>query len=775
MRLHEIASVTDSVENDQRRSWYNGKRSMILAIQRQPGTNTVEVVDRIRAMLPGLRAQIPAAINVEILFDRSETIRHAVTDVKLTMLLTIFLVIGVIFVFLRNFSATLIPSLAVPLSIIGACTIMYLSNFSLNNISLMALTLSVGFVVDDAIVMLENIVRHMEGGKSPMQAAFAGSQEISFTILSMTLSLVAVFIPVLFLGGIVGRLFHEFAVTITAAILVSGTVALTLTPMLCSRFLKPHGKVRHQEGLYGKIERVMHGMFRFYELTLTALLRHKGKALAASFVMIAATALLFKSSPKGFMPFEDIGNVSITVEVAQGISFEGVLEYQRQIVDIINAEPHSIRWTGTVGASGPQNSMNNISFFLRYPEKNVRNEDLQSIINRLRSKISRIPGVRGFVTQPPPLRIGGASSKAHYQFTLQSTDTDTLYASVDSFMRKMAAMPGIIDVNSDLMLGNPELRINIRRDKCAALGVTAAQIEDALSNSYSTREVSTILAPTNDYMVILELKPEFMNDLNSVNYLYVRSNTGSLVPLGTLLNFETSAGPLAVNHTGQLPSVTISFNLAQGYSIGEAVEEIGRLAATDLPDSISTSFQGTAQAFQDSLGNLWMLLIMAIVVIYIVLGILYENFIHPLTILSGLPAAALGALATLLLFGKELDIYGFVGIIMLVGIVKKNAIMMIDFALSAQRGQGVSAADAIVRGALVRFRPILMTTMAALMGALPIAAGLGAGGEARQPLGLAVAGGLIVSQFLTLYITPVYYIYLDKAQLVLRGLFRRQL
>ncbi|MDL2306703.1 efflux RND transporter permease subunit [Desulfovibrio sp. OttesenSCG-928-C06] len=774
VRLHEIAKVTDSVENDQRRSWYNNKRSMVLAIQRQPGTNTVEVVDGIKKMLPSLRAQIPAAIELNILFDRSESIRESVHDVKFTMVLTICLVIAVIFVFLRNLSATLIPSLAVPLSIIGACGIMHVSGFSLNNISLMALTLSVGYVVDDAIVMLENIVRHMEGGKSAMQAAMDGSCEIGFTILSMTISLVAVFIPVLFLGGIVGRLFHEFAVTIAAAILISGVVALTLTPMLCSRFLRPQSHRRMHEGFYGKIERAFTALYGFYERTLKAVLRHKGKALLVSFAFILATGYMFKEAPKGFLPFEDIGNVDITVEVLQGISFEGVLEYQRQIAEIVMEEPNLLRWTSTVGASGPQSSMNNFSVFLRYKDKSDRNESIQSIIQRLRKKIGAIPGVRAFVNQPPPLRIGGSSSKALYQFTLQSTDTTELYASADSFRAKMAEIPGVIDVNSDLMLRNPELRVDINRDKCAALGITPAQVEEALSNAYSTRKVSTILAPTNDYEVILELLPEFRDDVNALNYLYIRSKNGNLVPLATLVELKTSVGPLTVNHNGQLPSVTVSFNLAQGFSIGEAVAAVERLAATDLPDSISTSFQGTAQAFRDSLGNLWLLLLMAVVVIYIVLGMLYESFIHPLTILSGLPSAALGALATLLIFGKDLDIYGFVGIIMLLGIVKKNAIMMIDFALEAQRKHGQDTAQSITQGALVRFRPILMTTLAALMGALPIAYGYGAGGEARQPLGLAVAGGLIVSQVLTLYITPVYYIYLDKAQQWLRRRFSRK-
>ncbi len=761
--LEEVAKVMDGVENDRRKSWYNGKPSMLLAIQRQPGTNTVEVVDRVRAILPELRAQLPAAIEMDTTFDRSESIRESVHDVKFTMLLTICLVIMVIFIFLRNARATFIPSLAVPLSIIGSCGVMFLFNFSLNNISLMALTLSVGFVVDDAIVMLENIVRHIEHGKTPMQAALEGSQEIGFTIISMTISLITVFIPVLLMGGIVGRLFFEFAVTIAAAITISGVVALTLTPMLCSRFLRPIARGQMQGGFYGAIERVFNTALRGYGASLGVVMRHKGMALAFSFCVIALTVYMFVMAPKGFLPFEDTGTINITCEILQGSSFEQAVEYQEKVAAVVEQEKDLTYYSATVGASGPQSSMNFFSVQLRIKDKSERDESIQQVIQRLRMKLGRIPGVRVFVSQPAPIRLG-ASSRALYQFTLQSPDTEAMYLSVAPFMRKMAQLPGFIDVNSDLQMSNPELRVDIDRAKCAALGLNTTQVEEALSYAYSTRTVTTILAPTNDYSVILELLPEFRGDINALNYLYVRSGNGKLIPLRTVVTTRTTVGPLSISHTGQMNSVTISFNLAPGYSVGPAVEAVEALASTELPDNISTNFQGTAQVFQDSLDNLWLLLLMAVVVIYIVLGMLYESFIHPLTILSGLPSAAVGALATLLLFGKDLDIYGFVGIIMLIGIVKKNAIMMIDFALEGQRLQGLGMVDSIVQGALVRFRPIMMTTLAAMMGAVPIAVGYGAGAESRQPLGLAVVGGLLVSQFLTLYLTPVYFVYLDSFQ-----------
>ena len=770
VRLGEVAKVIDSVENDRRANWYDGEPGFVLAVQRQPGTNTVGVVDSIRKLLPELRRQVPAAINMNVLFDRSQSIRESVTDVQFTMALTVCLVITVIFLFLRNLSATIIPSLAVPLSIVGACAGMYLLGFSLNNLSLMALTLSVGFVVDDAVVMLENIVRHMELGKSPLQAALDGSREVGFTILSMTISLVAVFIPVLFMGGIVGRLFHEFAITIALAILLSGLVSLTLTPMMCARFLRPGRHRDMQEGMYGKLERIFDAALGFYERSLNVVLRHKPATLLFSFGILALTAWLFAVAPKGFLPTEDQGYIAIRTEAQQGSSIRNMIQLQQPLVDIIDADPHIAHYMSVVGASGGVAYTHEGWISLSLVDRSER-PHASEVAAELRRKFANVPGIRAYVSLPPALRVGGASTKSLYQFTMQSPDTTILYQDATLLLEKVRQLPGLENVATDLLLSNPEVYVSINRDKSSALGVTARQIETALSLAYGTREVSTILAPTNDFQVILELEPRFRENPHTLDLLHVRAPGGKLIPLSTLVDRRTGVGPMVVNHLGQMNSVTISFDLAKGESLGAAVEAVRQLAEDTLSDTISTSFQGTAQAFQSSFQGLWLLLLMSIVVIYIVLGILYESFIHPLTILSGLPAAGVGALFTLSVFGKDLDMYGFVGIIMLIGIVKKNAIMMIDFALVAQRRDNLEPQEAIVRGALIRFRPIMMTTMAALMGTLPIALGHGAGAESRQPLGLAVVGGLIVSQLLTLYLTPVYYYYLDRIQ---KSLMRRK-
>lgn len=764
IHLEELATVSDSVEDDKNASWLYTKAgnppAINLMVMRQPGTNVIEVTDRIKQLLPSFQEQLPPSVDLNIRGDRSKNIREAFNDIQTTMAVTLALVIGVIFLFLRNTSATMIPSMALPLSIVGTFSIMYLLNFSLDNMSLMALLLSIGFVVDDAIVMLENIVRHMENGEKPLQAALNGSREIGFTIVSMTLSLAAVFIPVLFMGGILGRLFREFAVTITVAILISGVVSITLTPMLCSRFLRPLGT--GTKGLfYRATDRFLDGMKHLYATSLGWVLQHRPVMVGVFFVVLIATGYLYVIVPKGFIPDTDNDQFSVTSEAAQGTSFYQMAQYQQKVSDIIRNDPNVDSIMSSCGGSG-WGSANTGRMMVQLKPRRQRQLTVNQIVDQLRPKVSRFPGFRVFMTIPQAFRIGGRPSKSSYDFTVQAPDTAQLYREAARLEREIAQIPELVDVTSDMQIKTPRVNVDFDRDKAAAMHLNAMQIQSALYSSFGPQWSSTIYAPTNQYRVLLEILPKFQEHADYLSLLQLKSSDGHLIPLSTFATMRTDAGPQTINHSGQLPSVTISFSLKPGVALGDATSKIQEVARRTLPGNMTASFQGMAKTFLSSMNNLSLLIIIAIMVVYIVLGMLYESYVHPLTILSGLPSAGFGALLTLLLFQVDLNIYAFVGLIMLIGIVKKNAIMQIDFALEAERKEGKNPAEAIYEGCLIRFRPIMMTTMAALLGAVPISLGWGSGGESRRPLGLTVMGGLIFSQLITLYLTPVVYTYMAR-------------
>jgi hydrophobic/amphiphilic exporter-1 (mainly G- bacteria), HAE1 family len=765
VKLQDLGTVLDDVQNNKITNRYSddkvtNKKAIVLAVQPQPGANTVQIVDTIKAMMPNLRAQVPQSVQMGVFYDRSLSIRSSVEDVKFTLVLSICLVVLVIFLFLRNVTATIIPSLAIPVAIIGTFAAMYILGYSLNNLSLMALTLSVGFVVDDAIVVLENITRHQEMGEDRMTAAYKGSREIGFTILSMTLSLVAVFIPIMFMGGLLGKLFHEFAITISVAILVSGFVSLSLTPMLCSRFLS--SAPTKPNLLYRGLEKGFDLLQRGYAWTLRPVLKYRSLTIVLSLMILLGTGYLFTLVSKGLIPYEDTGQITGNTKAAQDISFENMLKHQQQIVKIIRKDPNIAAINSTVGSGGPNGSANSGRLTIRLKPRDQRKLSSEEIIKELGPKLRRTPGIQAFLRSPAAIPLGGQQTNSQYQLTLQSLDLAELRQYIPIFLERVQAIPGLRGVDSDLQLNTPQINVVVDHQKAALLGVSIAQIQRTLGNAYGSGQVSTIYGANNQYTVVLELKPEYQRDPSALSSLYVKASNGRVMPLSSVANITQGIGPLTVNHLSGLPSATISFDMLPGTSLSDATDLIKKAAAAVLPNTVTASFQGAAQAFDDSFKSLGGLLVVSIVVIYLILGILYEDFIHPLTILSGLPSAGFGALLTLLVFGVELNLYSFIGIILLIGIVKKNGIMLVDFAIESQRHERKRPAEAIYEACLVRFRPIMMTTMAALIGTLPIAIGSGSGSEARRPLGIAIVGGLLFSQVLTLYLTPVFYIYLES-------------
>jgi HAE1 family hydrophobic/amphiphilic exporter-1 len=794
VRLDQVATVSDGVQDNYIANWINGVPGIMLAVQRQPGTNTIEIVRNIRKLLPRFYSMLPPSIHLSIEYDRSVSIEESVNDVKFTLLLAVFLVVLVIFLFLRNVSATVIPSMALPMAIMGTFAVMYLLGYTIDNLSLLALTLSVGFVVDDAIVMLENIVRHLEMGKTPLEAALDGSKEVNFTILSMTLSLAVVFLPVFFMPGVFGRLLHEFAVVIISAVLVSGVVSVTLSPMLARRYLRPQHHQR-QGWLYRTLENILDTSLRWYGWTLRWALRHRVLVMIFGLLVLVGTAWEFWKIPKGFLPSGDSGRIAVATEANQGISFDAMKAHQQAVNRILKADPSVVQFFSGIGGSF-NNGMNNGRAFLHLKDRSDRpwshnpaydrlvsrygdvaiigsvvkfirplyehHMTIDDVIQGLQPQLDTIPGIRVFLTNPPSIRIGGRMTKSMYQYTLSSPQSDELYQYAEKFEAQMKTLPGLEDVTSDLQIKNPQANVVVDRDKAAALGVTPQQVENALYSAYGQRLVSPIYTASDEYWVVLQVQDKFQSDPNMLSELYISSSSGQLVPLSAVSKFTTSVGPLTVTHSGQLPSVTMSFDLAPGVALGQAVSEVEGLASSMLPVSITTDFQGAAQAFKESLTGLGILLIMTVLVIYIVLGILYESYAHPITILTGLPAAAFGGLLTLSLFHMDLDLYGFVGLIMLIGIVKKNAIMMVDFALEMERKGNYTASESAYQGSMIRFRPIMMTTACAIIGTLPIAIGIGADADSRRPLGVCVVGGLLFAQLVTLYLTPVFYTYMDS-------------